>query len=124
MDVPAANCVIRFDPMLNSVSFVQGRGRARQADSSFVVLSERADRTVAMLAGVEQQQLEIVRNFQPLPPAQGNEKERTAQLSREANARLVLKEGLTLNTAIADRSVECRERRLGHCCVSSLPGFC
>jgi superfamily II DNA or RNA helicase len=31
MDVPAANCVLRFDPMLNAVSLVQGRGRARHA---------------------------------------------------------------------------------------------
>ena len=29
MDVPAANCMIRLDPMLNSVSFVQGQARAR-----------------------------------------------------------------------------------------------
>lgn len=43
MDVPEANCVIRFDPMINSVSLVQGRGRARQAQSSFVVLAERGD---------------------------------------------------------------------------------
>ena len=33
MDIPAANCVIRFDPVLNTVSFNQGRGRARQQGS-------------------------------------------------------------------------------------------
>jgi len=49
MDVPAANCVIRFDEVLNAVSHVQGRGRARQSDSSFVVLRERPDRPVAEL---------------------------------------------------------------------------
>ena len=58
MDVPAANCVIRFDPMINSVSLVQGRGRARQPDSSFVVLCERQDRPTSTLAAVEAQQLE------------------------------------------------------------------
>ena len=58
MDVPAANCVIRFDPMINSVSFVQGRGRARRAESSFVVLSERHDRPTSTLAAVEAQQME------------------------------------------------------------------
>lgn len=31
---------------------MQGRGRARQADSSFVVLSERADRPAALLVKV------------------------------------------------------------------------
>ena len=61
MDVPAANCVIRFDPMINAVSFVQGRGRARQADSSFVVLSERQDRPTSTLAAVEAQQLQKLR---------------------------------------------------------------
>lgn len=61
MDVPAANCVIRFDPMINSVSLVQGRGRARQANSSFVVLSEREDRPTSTLAAVEAQQLETLR---------------------------------------------------------------
>lgn len=53
VDVPAANCVIRFDPMQHAVSFVQGRGRARQAGSSFVVLAERQDRPVALLADME-----------------------------------------------------------------------
>jgi len=65
MDVPAANCVLRFDPMLNSVSLVQGRGRARHANSSFIVLSERPDRPTNRLVEAEHQQLEIVRNFQP-----------------------------------------------------------
>ena len=43
MDVPEANCVVRFDPMLTSVSYVQGRGRAREAGSSLLVLRERED---------------------------------------------------------------------------------
>jgi ERCC4-related helicase len=63
MDVPAANCVVRFDPMVHSVSFVQGRGRARAEASSYVVLAEREDRPVALLASVEQQQLALVREI-------------------------------------------------------------
>eukprot|EP01068_Selenidium_serpulae_P006650 Selendium_serpulae@DN4464_c0_g1_i2.p1 len=63
MDVPAANCVLRFDPVLNAVSFPQGRGRARQADSSFVVLAERADRRVAELVAAEQRQRAVVQSF-------------------------------------------------------------
>ena len=63
MDVPAANCVVRFDPMVHSVSFVQGRGRARAEGSSYVVLAERDDRPVALLADVEQQQLALVREI-------------------------------------------------------------
>eukprot|EP00808_Paulinella_micropora_P002659 g26380.t1 len=34
MDVGEANCVIRFDPPLTGVSFVQARGRARQKQSA------------------------------------------------------------------------------------------
>ena len=44
----------------------QGRGRARQADSSFVVLSEREDRPTTLLAEVEQLQSTIERDFQPV----------------------------------------------------------
>ena len=38
MDVPAANVVVRFDAVQTPVSLVQSKGRARQADSAFVVL--------------------------------------------------------------------------------------
>ena len=48
---------MRFDPVLNAVSHVQGRGRARQSASSFVVLAERADRPVELLQSVEAQQV-------------------------------------------------------------------
>lgn len=65
LDVPAANCVIRYDAMLHAVSLVQGRGRARQANSSLVVLAERADRGAALLQGVAAAQMELVRAFQP-----------------------------------------------------------
>ncbi|CAM9426372.1 unnamed protein product, partial [Laminaria digitata] len=65
MDIPAANCTLRFDAMEHAVSLVQGRGRARQAGSSFVVLRERADRTTADLEATEQRQLRLVQNFKP-----------------------------------------------------------
>ena len=63
LDVPAANCVIRFDSMVTSVSLTQSRGRARQADSSFIVLSERADRTTRDLERAEQIQMEVCANY-------------------------------------------------------------
>mmetsp|Transcript_30694 Transcript_30694/g.46446 ORF Transcript_30694/g.46446 Transcript_30694/m.46446 type:complete len:631 (-) Transcript_30694:1655-3547(-) len=49
MDVPAANVVIRFDAVQTPVSLVQSRGRARQADSKFIVLAEsdKAERSIA-----------------------------------------------------------------------------
>jgi len=90
MDIPSANCVVSFDPMINSVSLVQRRGRARQADSAFVVLSEREDRTAAQLEQVEKQQLEIVRNFQPGAGAVDSAQQQVAQKSRERGAQSVL----------------------------------
>lgn len=65
LDVPAANCVVRYDAMLHAVSLVQGRGRARQEHSSLVVLAERADRPTAVLQRAEAAQMALVRGFQP-----------------------------------------------------------
>ena len=95
MDVPAANCVVRFDPMVHSVSFVQGRGRARADASSFVVLAERDDRPVELLAAVEQQQLELVREIArggagAVSDARAFERARQQQADRERGAAAVL----------------------------------
>lgn len=90
MDVPSANCVIRFDPMHHAVSLVQGRGRARQENSSFVVLQERPDRPTHKLAAVEKQQIDLIRNFKPMPSSEAGSKDMQAQRSREIAASLVL----------------------------------
>lgn len=98
-DIPAANCTIRFDAMEHAVSLVQGRGRARQEGSSFVVLRERADRTTADLETNEQQQLSLVQNFNPVAhdgdAGAINAAILAAQRSRERSARGVL---LTVGT--------------------------
>ncbi|KNC77489.1 hypothetical protein SARC_10052 [Sphaeroforma arctica JP610] len=62
MDVPAANCVIRFDAVQTPVSLVQSRGRARQKDSNFVVLAEstQANRTVACIQEADHRQYNLV----------------------------------------------------------------
>lgn len=62
MDIPSANCVIRFDSMVHSVSLVQGRGRARQADASFIVLNERYDRPAVMLEAIAPAQNEFIQS--------------------------------------------------------------
>lgn len=90
MDIPAANCTIRFDAMEHAVSLVQGRGRARQVGSSFVVLRERADRTTADLEAAEQEQLRLVHKFKTaasLAPTAADDKILAAQRSRERGAR-------------------------------------
>eukprot|EP00927_Polykrikos_kofoidii_P015929 TRINITY_DN17149_c0_g1_i1.p1 TRINITY_DN17149_c0_g1~~TRINITY_DN17149_c0_g1_i1.p1 ORF type:complete len:612 (-),score=105.13 TRINITY_DN17149_c0_g1_i1:22-1857(-) len=112
MDVPASNCVIRFDPMINSVSLVQGRGRARQEHSSFVVMSERQDRPVALLERVEKQQLDIVRNFVPQAATDSDERTRKAQMSRELTAKTVLEPEVSLNSALAVLNLYCKKTKV------------
>ncbi len=65
LNIPAANCVIQFNPVLNTVSFNQGGGRACQESSSFVIMSEQAGQSAEALARAKQQQLSIAQNFQP-----------------------------------------------------------
>ena len=114
MDVPQANCVIRFDPMINSVSLVQGRGRARQVQSSFVVLSEREDRPTSSLAAIESQQLQIVRDFQPQQVVPDSTREKEAQKSRERNAREVLTkaENLSPSEALGALNLFCKKTKV------------
>eukprot|EP00903_Cladosiphon_okamuranus_P013941 g12967.t1 len=102
MDIPKANCVIRYDAMEHAVSLVQGRGRAREGGSSFVVLRERSDRSTADLEAVERQQQRFVKKFKPLAEgsaaaAAADEALAAAQRSREKGARVVL-----LATAASD----------------------
>eukprot|EP00611_Tribonema_gayanum_P028550 TRINITY_DN7368_c0_g1_i1.p2 TRINITY_DN7368_c0_g1~~TRINITY_DN7368_c0_g1_i1.p2 ORF type:complete len:351 (+),score=152.61 TRINITY_DN7368_c0_g1_i1:41-1054(+) len=59
LDLPCANCVIRFDPMHTPVSYVQGRGRAREAGSDFAVLMEMRARPVSQLKEAEAMQTKV-----------------------------------------------------------------
>jgi dsRNA-specific ribonuclease/ERCC4-related helicase len=43
IDIPACGCVICFDLPKNLISFVQRRGRARQADSQYMLFIDRND---------------------------------------------------------------------------------
>jgi len=89
LDVPAANCVIYFDSMNHAVSYVQGRGRARQENSSFVVLDQREDRPATMLARQELEQHTIASSFSP-NKLQTERDDPQAQRSRELNAKACL----------------------------------
>eukprot|EP00798_Chlamydomonas_sp_ICE-L_P024684 gene24684-10314_t len=82
LDIASANCVIRFDPLVHS-----GRGRARQAESSHVVLAQRADRPVKLLEQTEAEQLAHVRDFVPVQGAVRDEILRTKQVAWEIGAR-------------------------------------
>lgn len=104
----------------------QGRGRARQADSSFVVLSERADRPAALLAQVEQQQLAIAQRFVPASSTEGEVARRAAQTSRERGARELLMRPVSTESALATLQQYCQktkvvlEEQFGHAGVCHL----
>ena len=63
MDIPAANCVIRFDAVKTPVSLVQSRGRARQADSSFFILTESRNKPVHLLQQAEFAQQQAIKRL-------------------------------------------------------------
>ena len=66
---------------------MQGRGRARKADSSFVVMSERSDRSAEILSKVEKKQLEIIKTYRPsLNPEIDSKAMKHAQQARERSA--------------------------------------
>ena len=54
-----------YDAVDNTVQLVQRRGRARAENSSFVILSERVDRTTEDLESVEQRQRGCLEEFEP-----------------------------------------------------------
>lgn len=115
MDVPAANCVIRFDPMVHSVSYVQGRGRARAEDSTYVVLAERADRPAALLAEVERQQLALIGAMRTTGEDTRREweaRERVAQASREQSAAAVLSGSHAASGTLALLNLYCSKTKV------------
>jgi superfamily II DNA/RNA helicase len=94
MDIPEANCVIRFDPLQTGVSMVQGRGRARQEDSSHIITAQRSDRPIQTFENVENIQAELCSTFVPSKSSKALlEEEAKAQRNREINAAKSLRSG-------------------------------
>lgn len=112
LDVAAANCVICFDAMQNVVSLVQRRGRARQANSVFLVLSEQTNRRVRDLEKAERLQRAWCSRYAPeeQTPAQAlrerNER-RAKQRNRERDAQRSLQSRLSGNPIMEENSLEC-----------------
>jgi ERCC4-related helicase len=114
VDVPEANCVIYFDAIDTAVSYVQGRGRARQKDSSFVMMSERPDRPAAVLAEMELEQHAIASTFQPNKNGAATDAaQRVAQKSRETTAMSVLADaaGGKEETAVGALNLYCKKTK-------------
>ena len=97
----AANCVIYLDPMNHAVSYVQGRGRARHEKSSFVMLSERADRPASVLAQQEKEQHDVASSYSPTLARCDDAADKAAQTSRERGAAAVLEQDVTENSLSA-----------------------
>ena len=109
LDVQKANCVIRFDSMVNSISLTQSRGRARQTNSSFIVMKERSDRSTRDLEIAEQIQMEMCRNFHvikktPEEKEKTLQNERMKQQSRESNAWKLLHSKTSLQSVTIDET--------------------
>ena len=96
--------------MNHAVSYVQGRGRARQANSSFVMLDEREDRPAIMLAQQEVEQHKIASSFSPSTSLNQNE-DLSAQRNRERNAEAFL-ENVTEKTALAKLNTFCMKTKI------------
>lgn len=94
-DVPAANVVISYDPLKNSVELCQRFGRARQLESSIVVLDERQDRPLDQLEAIRKHQDDTISSFQPGNHNYNDEEETQKQKSRELNAYRQVLDGKT-----------------------------
>ncbi len=64
-DVPAANVVISYDHLKDTVELCQRFGRARQKTSSLTLMSERKDRPLSVLKDVKTRQESIIKEFDP-----------------------------------------------------------
>ena len=111
MDIPEANCVIYFDPMDHAVSYVQGRGRARQAQSSFIMLDERADRPASLLALQEAEQHKVASSFKPENFKKDGEEEVSSQKQRELSGSKHLLEP-SVDTSIANLNIYCKKTKV------------
>lgn len=111
LDIPEANCVIYFDPMDHAVSYVQGRGRARHAESSFVMLDQRPDRPASMLAQQEAEQHNVAANYVPRHTASNQEANIVAQKSRERSGAKYLLDP-SVDNSVANLNIYCKKTKV------------
>jgi superfamily II DNA/RNA helicase len=85
-DVPAANVVISYDHLKDAVELCQRTGRARDQDSSIVILDKRPDRPLAMLESVQIMQDTIVEAYVPSSVERNDATAQSRHLHREQSA--------------------------------------
>jgi dsRNA-specific ribonuclease/ERCC4-related helicase len=60
LDIAACKVVVRFNPLVNLVSYLQSRGRARHVDSKYIIMTEKGGKdTIADMQKYEQQMRQI-----------------------------------------------------------------
>ena len=111
LDIPEANCVVRFDPMDHAVSYVQGRGRARHFDSTFVVLAQRNDRPVSLLAEQEIEQHKLASSFVPEKNSEDIAANIVNQKNREQNGASYLLHP-NVGTSLANLNIYCNKTKV------------
>lgn len=90
-DVPAANVLICFDQLKDSVELCQRFGRARSVERCIVVMDERKDRPISHLQMVQKQQNKLINDFTPgKNKVHDREAREKAQHSRERGAADIL----------------------------------
>lgn len=102
---------IYYDPMDHAVSYVQGRGRARQANSSFVMLGERPDCPAALLSQQEAEQHSFASTFTPEEMVVDTEAEMHAQRQREKGAMQYLLR-VTEDNSLANLNIFCKKTKV------------
>ena len=99
-DVPAANVVISFDALKDTVELAQRFGRARKQDRRIVVMDQRFDRTIEKLKKVRNQQNQLIDNFNPNNAQRDLKAELSSQQNRENGARSYLLKDVGINEAL------------------------
>ena len=92
-------------------AYVQARGRARQENSSFIALSQRADRPATLLAAQELEQHAIASSFDPRKRKIDAPQEMASQTSRERSAASLLLGDATPTTALAAVNLYCKKTK-------------
>ena len=97
--------------MDHAVSYVQGRGRARHAKSSFVMLDEGADRPASLLTKQEAEQHNVASSFVPENSTTNTKAIEKSQKSRERSAESYLLKP-SEDHSVANLNIDCKKTKV------------
>jgi ERCC4-related helicase len=114
LDVPAANVVISFDPLKDTVELAQRFGRARQAQRCIVVMDQRHDRPILRLVEARCEQDKMIADFTPADTARDLAAEQQAQYNRERGAHAHLQGPVNPKNALAKLNLYVKKTKAHH----------